>query len=320
MRPKPLLHLLQSVNKQTQYPNEILIVDGSINNETKELFQQNNFKNLTYFLVDKANRGLTKQRNFGISKVNIHSEVICFLDDDTVLEPNYFEEILKSFKENDGIVGVGGIALNENRWLVKKQNISYNKKRFFSLEDYVYPEGMRNIVRNYLGLQSNLGPGKMPMYSHGRTCGFPLNEKTYDVDLLIGMSFSFRRVVFENIKFSTFFEGYGLYEDADYSIRASKFGKNVINTAAKLSHYHNPSGRPNKYKYGKMVVRNGYYVWRVKNPKPTFNAKCKWHAITLLLMTIRFTNTFTTKKRKEAFTEALGRKIGWLSLFWNAPK
>jgi len=68
------------------------------------------------------------------------------------------------------------------------------------------------------------------------------------------------------------------------------------------------------------VVRNGYYVWRVKNPNPTFNAKFKWHVITLLLMTIRFTNTFTTNKPMEAFTEALGRKIGWLSLFWNAPK
>jgi hypothetical protein len=93
-----------------------------------------------------------------------------------------------------------------------------------------------------------------------------------------------------------------------------------VNTAAQLSHFHNPSGRPNQYQYGKMVVRNGYYVWRVKNPNPTFNAKLKWHAITLLLMTIRFTNTFTTNKRKEAFTEALGRKMGWLSLFWNEPK
>jgi len=67
-------------------------------------------------------------------------------------------------------------------------------------------------------------------------------------------------------------------------------------------------------------VRNGWYVWRVKNPNPTFKAKLKWHAITLLLMTIRFTNTFTTNKPKEAFTEALGRKMGWVSLLWNKPE
>jgi hypothetical protein len=28
---------------------------------------------------------------------------------------------------------------------------------------------------------------------HGKTCGFPLNNKTYEVDLLIGMSFAFRK-------------------------------------------------------------------------------------------------------------------------------
>jgi GT2 family glycosyltransferase len=319
MRPKPLLKLLQSVKEQTLYPNEIIIVDGSVNQETKEMLGQNSFEHLNYFLVSEKDRGLTRQRNYGISRVGKEMDIVCFLDDDTVLEPDYFEEILKSFQENEGVVGVGGVAINENRWIERNPEIVYDKHRFYIFEDYVYPEGIRNVLRNYLGLQSNLVPGKMPAYSHGRTCGFPLNGKTYEVDLLIGMSFSFRRIVFENIKFATFFEGYGLYEDADYSIRASDFGKNVINTAAKLSHEHNPSGRPNQYQYGKMVVRNGYYVWRVKNPDPTFNAKFKWHAITLLLMAIRFTNTFTTKKPKEAFTEALGRKMGWLSLFWNRP-
>ena len=38
MRPKPLQTLLQSVNTQTLYPDEILIVDGSRNEETKEMF------------------------------------------------------------------------------------------------------------------------------------------------------------------------------------------------------------------------------------------------------------------------------------------
>ncbi|OGS69027.1 MAG: glycosyl transferase family 2 [Flavobacteria bacterium RIFCSPLOWO2_12_FULL_35_11] len=320
MRSKPLRKLLQSVKAQTLYPDETLIVDGSVNQETKAMLEQNRFQHLHYFLVSEEDRGLTRQRNYGIARVGKEMDIVCFLDDDTVLEPDYFEEIIKTFQENEHIAGVGGVAINENRWSKRNPNTSYNNKRFYIFEDYVYPEGIRNVLRNYLGLQSNLGPGRMPEYSHGRTCGFPLNNKTYEVDLLIGMSFSFRRIVFENNKFSTYFEGYGLYEDADYCIRALQFGKNAINTAAKLSHFHNPSGRPNQHQYGKMVVRNGYYVWRVKNPNPSLNAKFKWHAITLLLMAIRFTNTFTTNKPKEAFTEALGRKMGWLSLFWNKPK
>ena len=320
MRPNPLLKLLNSVKEQTLYPNEILIIDGSINDETKAIIAQNSFKNLTYFQVSTAHRGLTKQRNFGISKTSVNAEVICFLDDDTVLEPEYFAEIINAYQSDPTITGVAGIAVNENRWTKIEPNTIYNRYQYFVFEGYVYPEGLRNIWRNYLGLQSDLPPGRMPEFSHGRTCGFPLTGKIYEVDLLIGMSFSFKRVVFENIKFSHYFEGYGLYEDADFSLRAQQFGKNVIATKAKLSHYHDQSGRPNKYQYGKMVTRNGWYVWRVKYPKPSLKAKFKWNAISILLIIIRFSNIFTTSKKQEAFTESIGRIVGWFSLWFNSPK
>jgi hypothetical protein len=86
--------------------------------------------------------------------------------------------------------------------------------------------------------------------------------------------------------------------------------------------YHLPKIIPGTYSvddYGKMVVRNGYYVWRVKYPNPSFKAKIKWHLITLLLTAIRFTNVVTTSKRKEALTETFGRISGWFSLFFNPP-
>jgi GT2 family glycosyltransferase len=320
MRPNALLQLLNSVKLQTLYPNEILIVDGSTNTLTQEVINENSFENLSYYLVSKEDRGLTKQRNFGIAKTSVDSEIICFLDDDTVVEPNYFEEIIKTFRSDDAIVGVGGVAINENNWIRKESNKNYNPIKYYKWDNYVYPEGARNVLRNLLGLQSNLGPGKMPEYSNGRTCGFPLDGKIYEVDLLIGMSFSFRRKVFESTTFSTYFEGYGLYEDADYSIKAQQFGKNVITTNAQLYHYHDQSGRPNKFQYGKMVVRNGWYVWRLKYPRPSYKAILKWNAIVGLLIIIRFSNIFTTRNRKEAFTEFAGRMTGWLSLIINKPR
>lgn len=320
MRPESLLSLLDSVAIQTYYPFEILIIDGSIDEETKKILRTKSYKNIQYFLVNKNDRGLTKQRNFGIKKVSQDTDIVSFVDDDTVLEPNYFEALIKTFEKDNTITGVGGIAVNENNWKQKKIETLYNVKLYYEFEGYVYKEGLRNVLRNYLGLQSNLGPGKMPAFSHGRTCGFPLNDKTYEVDLLIGMSFAFRRNIFDFIQFSKYFEGYGLYEDADFSIRALQFGKNVINTKVKLHHFHAPSGRPNQYQYGKMVVRNGWYVWRVKNPSPSRIDKMKWHSITLLLLFLRFSNTFTTSKPKQAFTEALGRGRGWISLLFNKPK
>jgi GT2 family glycosyltransferase len=320
MRPKPLLQLLQSVREQSVYPDEILVVDGSTNDETQLALKDHQFQNLNSFLVSSEDRGLTKQRNFGITNVGNDMEVVCFLDDDTILEKDYFEQLINTFKQDRTVSGVGGVAINENTWQIIDANKKYNKYKYFKFEGFVYKEGLRNVVRNYLGLQSNLASGKMPNYSHGRTCGFPLNEKMFEVDLLIGMSMAYKKSVVDNIQFSSYFEGYGLYEDADFSIRALQFGKNIINTKVQLSHYHNPSGRPNQYQYGKMVVRNGWYVWQVKNPSPNATDFLKWHAITLLLTLIRYTNVITTNKKKEALTEALGRTVGWWSLIFSKPK
>ena len=77
MRPKALLALLESVTKQSSYPDEILIVDGSVNDETKEMFSGNPFKHLRYYKVADADRGLTKQRNFGIDKVSEKIRIRC---------------------------------------------------------------------------------------------------------------------------------------------------------------------------------------------------------------------------------------------------
>ncbi|MBE8727793.1 glycosyltransferase family 2 protein [Flavobacterium sp. KB82] len=321
MRPDSLLQLLKSVEEQNLYPNDILIIDGSSNEESKKVVEENQFKRVQYFLVSDQDRGLTKQRNFGVSKLAVETEIVCFLDDDTVLEKGYFEEIIKTFELDSEVVGVGGVALNENKWKPHDSKIMFNKNKYYFFENYIYKEGLRNRARNYLGLASNLGPGKMPAFSHGRTCGFPLTGKSYEVDLLIGMSMSFKRTVFEKIHFSKFFEGYGLYEDADFSLRALQYGKNVINTKAQLNHYHAPSGRPNQYQYGKMVVRNGWYVWRIKNPNPSLNDRFKWNMITILLAIIRFTNVLSgAVESKKAFTETMGRIAGYISLLFNKPR
>ena len=111
-----------------------------------------------------------------------------------------------------------------------------------------------------------------------------------------------------------------MYEDADFSLRASKLGSLWINTEARLEHHHDPSGRPDLCKYGKMVIRNGWYVWRVKYPNPSLRARFKWNATALLLTLIRFTNVITTNDKKGALNESIGRTVGWWSLLVNKPK
>jgi glycosyltransferase involved in cell wall biosynthesis len=319
MRPIPLLKLLNSVKMQTLYPNEILIIDGSANEETKKMLEQNSFQNLDYFQVSNEDRGLTKQRNYGVARVTGDSEVVCFLDDDTILEPNYFEEIIRTYTVFPEALGVGGYINNENKW--EKVPDGYQAAiHEFAYDGWKQKDGSRFVMRKRFGLDSDAKPGFLPEFSNGRSISFlPPSGKIYEVEQLMGGVSSFKKSVFDTFNFSTYFEGYGLYEDADFTLRLSKTGKLYVNTAAQLGHYHDESGRPNKYQYGKMVVRNGWYVWRVKYPKPSFKAKFKWNAIVLLLAFIRFSNIFTTQKKKEAFTEFAGRMVGWLSLLINKP-
>lgn len=320
MRPQPLLKLLGSVQKQSVYPNEILIIDGSLNHITKEVLKQNSFQNLNYFLVSKLDRGLTKQRNFGLSKVAGDSDIVCFLDDDTVLENNYFEEILKTYTIYPEALGVGGYINNENHWVKTSQEYKPSINEYY-FDGWKRKDGSRFVLRKRLGLDADTNPGFLPEFSNGRSVSFlPPSGKIYEVEQLMGGVSSFRKSIFENFKFSTYFEGYGLYEDTDFTLRLSKNGKLYVNTNAQLGHFHDESGRPNKYYYGKMVVRNGWYVWRVKYPNPSRKAKLKWHSIVLLLTFIRFSNIFTTNNKKEAFTEFSGRMAGWFSLFIKKPQ
>ena len=170
-------------------------------------------------------------------------------------------------------------------------------------------------------MQPDADPGFLPTFAHGRSIGFlPPSEKIYRVEQIMGGVSSYKKDVFKTLSFSSYFEGYGLYEDADFSLRLAEKGRLYVNTTAQLYHYHDDSGRPNKFKYGKMVVRNGWYIWRVKYPNPSFKARVKWHATAFLLTVIRLSNALSTNQKKAALTESLGRIIGWFSLIFSKPK
>lgn len=316
-RAKALKSLLASVAIQTTYPDEILIIDGSKDLETHRSISSQTIKNLKYFKVEEKDRGLTRQRNFGIEKLNPQSEIVCFLDDDVVLETDYFERILQTFCEKPNAVGVGGYIINEVAWEFDRNE---PREGWFGFDGYQRKEGSRFQLRALFGLQPDVAPGFMPDFGHGRSISFlPPSGKTYPVEQLMGGVAAYRKTLFEKLGFSSYFEGYGLYEDADFSLRASKLGSLWINTKARLEHHHDPAGRPNLHKYGKMVIRNGWYVWRVKYANPDLKARFKWNATALLLTLIRFTNVLTAVDKKGAFNEAAGRVAGWWSLQFDKP-
>lgn len=318
-RSKAIKALLASVKKQSLIPNQVVIIDASEDQKTQQVVNSAHLENLEYHQVEKKHRGLTKQRNFGLTKVKASIEIVCFLDDDIILEETYFEKLISTYQLKKDALAVGGYITNEVQWYRIQNTIKSN--RLFQYDGYYRKESSRFLIRRLLGLNPNRPPGIYPKFGHGRSTSFlPPSEKIYQVEQFMGGVSSYKKHIFDRVVFSEYFEGYGLYEDADFCFRLLPLGELYVNTAAKCEHHHNPSGRPNKFRYGKMVVRNGWYVWKVRYPEFSFVNSLKWHCITLLLSTLRLLNFFTTKDRYGAFEEARGRFYGWLSLFTSKPK
>lgn len=311
--------LLNSIKEQTNYPFEIIIVDSSPGQETELMLKEEYYERVQYYKVGEKDRGLTKQRNFGIKTAHKDSEILCFLDDDIVLKPNYFEQLITTFSIYPEAVGVGGAIINDDVW-VKIQPREPKKFEKYYFKEWERKLGSRNVLRKKLGLLSDKPPGVMPTFSNGFSIGFyPLTGEIHKVEYFMGGVSGFKKELFNEIKFSEYFQGYGLYEDMDFCLRATKIGQLFLNTDAQVYHLHEEAGRPDHFKYGKMVVENGWVVWKLKNPSPNFPAVFKWNLIILLLSIIRIKNALIDKE-SGAFKDAMGRLFAWVKLGFIKPK
>jgi len=318
-RPESLRRLLDSINSQSRKFDEVIVVDASEHEHFQRMMDLiSHFSDFKYHHVDTNNKGLTRQRNLGVRLINSQSTHVTFLDDDLVLESDFLANLETAFIHHADATGISGMDMVENRYFKVEKSNNYSNIRFYKWGEWVIKDPLRYVLRKIFGLMSEYPPEIIPPYGHGRN-GYPPDGNIYQVDHIMGGIATYQSWIFKHISFSERFTGYGLYEDFDFSVRASAFGKLFVNTNAKVHHYHDPSGRPNYFRYGRMVVRNGWYVWRCKHPDPGFVNVYKWHAITLLLAFILLINVFTTLNVKRFLLEFIGRVYGWFSLFVISP-
>lgn len=318
-RPAAVRRLLEALPLQTEPPQEVLIVDGSPDAFTegavKEAAPSRGLFRLEYFRVLPEHRGLTRQRNFGIARTS--GDIIAFLDDDTVPERDYFERVRACFERHPEAAGVGGY-IEGAQW---RQVDARSKPDLgvFRWGMWERREDYRWRLRRLLGLASPAPPGWMPPRGHGRPIGFlPPDGHDYRVEFFIGAACAWRREVFEQELFSAYFEGYGLYEDLDFCIQVCQRKPLYVCTAAHVAHYHDPQARPNAFRYGRMVVLNGWYVWRRRWPHPSLRDRLRWWVITALMTLCRLADARGPEKTA-GLREAAGRFCAMAELLWRTP-
>jgi GT2 family glycosyltransferase len=313
--------LLRSLGDQVRVPDETLVVDASTDDETKNVCEAfaggGRLPGLKYYKVPPEHRGLTRQRNYGIERAR--GDLVAFLDDDTIPEPEYFAETIACFERHPDAAGVGGFISNEVEWRPANGH-QHKPGTVFKWGAWERREAYRWRLRERLGLAGGLPPGWMPPSGHGRPVSYlPPDGEDHQVEFMMGGASTWRRAVFDRQRFPVDFAGYGLYEDLDFCVRAAKSAPLYLCTRARLAHHHAPAGRPNQFRYGEMVVRNGWFVWRRRWPAPPASERARWWGTTLLLTLCQLGDAVRGPARAQSLTEACGRARGMASLLWKKP-
>lgn len=142
-RNKYLLKCLKSLLIQKKLPKEVIVVDNTENNCAESIvnYTQNSFKKKKIkliYLKNKENSGSTA-RNLGA--LSSKSDLIAFLDDDVILDKNYYYEITDVFLKNKKALGVQGYdsSFFETKKKIEKNLIFrtvYNFSKFFQISNY----------------------------------------------------------------------------------------------------------------------------------------------------------------------------------------
>lgn len=106
---KYLERCIESLLKQTYKNIEIIIVEDCSTDSSKKILKKyKNQKNIKTF-YNKENRGLSYSRNYGLKKAT--GDFIGYIDSDDYVEPDYYEKLMSSIKDNKSDIAICDIKL-----------------------------------------------------------------------------------------------------------------------------------------------------------------------------------------------------------------
>lgn len=245
-RPQEVVELLQNLAAQTLPAFEFILVDGAPEGEeaTRTVAEQEFGQAKFPCRYIRHGGGTAIQRNVGIETAR--GDFIAFIDDDIRLEPDFLNAIAKVFAD-DLSSRVGGV-------------VGYRVNEHFD------PESRRRWQwYQRLGLLSTYESGRYDF-----KVGYPINANMQppfsgvrEVDFMTTACAVWRKEVFASgLAFDPFFRGYGMLEDAHFSLRAHRKWTLLQCGDARCQHLGSPRGRTNREKIGYMCVVNYYYVFR----------------------------------------------------------
>ena len=242
-RPVDLANAVQSIYLQTRFPNELIIVDQSESDNGIEalvpIISRQIVPKLLY-VHDTTIKGLVDAKRVGVERAS--GDIICFLEDDIILEADYFEQIELGFSTQKEMLGCSGIITNP-----PNQGLLY--QLFFPIfHRGIFKDKRFNIYGRFTGQENSLVPS----------------------DKLSGGVSAWRREVFEIVALDVQ-NGFHMFEDIDFSMRVAKYFGDVlyINPNVRLEHLSSPVNRDTIGAAQKRKVAE-YVIYYKKRRGPMF--------------------------------------------------
>jgi GT2 family glycosyltransferase len=228
-----LRKMLESVAKQSHPPDQVLIVgEGEANSQVAAEFPQ-----LDAQFIYLPGSSISEARNAGAKAARPEIQLIAFIDDDIVLEPQAIEAVIRFWES--GPADLGGTCLDVLNDF--QEGVSWLKRR---------------KIASRLGLY---GATKGTVSRAGFQVPFGHVSETLYVDWLPTYCVVYARQVLEKYAFDRFFKGYSYLEDLDMSYQIGKEYRLAVVPGACFYHYPSKVGRTNVYLFGKKEVINRLY-------------------------------------------------------------
>lgn len=298
-RAEELKECLDSLEQQTLLPDEVIIAHGGEDFETKKLVEELIADGKYRIKLEYFNFGLlgaATQRNKGVERVI--GDIVVFLDDDIVCQPDFIKEITEIFKEDieNAIGGVSGTIVNQTYTPLNKIN-----KRLF---DLCVKREERSI--SYAGKLVGPAVNFLPEDS---------NNVKQQVDWLPSGCCAYRKNIFLNYRFNEDFKGYSFIEDVELSSRIGKKYK-LMNTTKGRCYHKDLGGKIHRSwrKVGKMQVLNRWYVMTKILKKETFSDKLRFFYYQLYCVIAETKMLFRWTTSRATLLRWWGRALGCLML------
>lgn len=252
-----LMNLVNSLIDQSLKPNELIVIDQSDTDISKKLVNDKwkQFKNskLIYVLNSKI-KGLVDAKRYGIKFAS--GDLICFLDDDLILDSRFLEQIASPFRNNLNILGSSGVFTNFPK-----------RSKLYTYMYYLFHKGIFSdprpfVLKKYEGYDNKLI--KTSVLWGGST---------------IWQSEVFKKAPLDNKNFLF------MMEDFDYSAKVREnIGENFfINPNARYIHNHSEVNRPSKTEQEKRKLFEYIVYFKKRDIKIIDNLYLLWLLFGLFL-------------------------------------